>query len=75
MKDIVILVKVDEMYNIVKFASQVFIGREIKIELDDQRFCWRLPLNVHTLLRVSLLSGRLHLVRDTAAEKEFNIAI
>ena len=55
MKGIVILVKVDEMYNIVKFASQVFIGREIKIELDDQRFCWRLPLNVHTLLRLSFI--------------------
>ena len=26
----------------------LFIGREIKMELDDQSFCWSLPLNVHT---------------------------
>ena len=45
MKRIVILVKVDEMYNILKFASHC---REMKMELDDQSFCWGVPLNVHT---------------------------
>ena len=45
MKGNVILVKVDEMYNILKSASHC---REMKMELDDQSFCWSVPLNVHT---------------------------
>ena len=40
----------------------------MKMELDDQSFCWSLPLNTHTNAP-PLLRGRLHLVRDTAAER------
>ena len=47
MKGTVILVKVEEMYNIFKSALPLFIGRKMRMELDDQSFCWSLPLNVH----------------------------
>ena len=46
MKGIVILVKVDEMC-----SMPPFIGREMKMELDDQSFCWSLPLNAHTFTK------------------------
>ena len=73
MKCIVILVKVDEMYNILKSASHC---REMKMELDDQSFCWSLALECsYVYYTAPLLSGRLHLVRDTAVEKGFDIAI
>ena len=49
MKGIVMLVKVDEMCNILKCARSLFISREMKMELNDQGFCWSLPFNVHTL--------------------------
>ena len=45
MKGIVLLVKVDEMYNMLKSLA-MFIGWEMNMELDDQSFCWSLPLNV-----------------------------
>ena len=45
----------------------------MKMELDDQSFCWSLPLNVY--YAPPLLRDRLHLVRDMAAVKEFDIAI
>ena len=45
MKAIVILVKIDEMYKILKSASHF---RGMKEEFDDQNFGWSLPLNVHT---------------------------
>ena len=35
----------------------LFIGREIKMELDDQSFCWSLPLNVHTFTTPLLYQG------------------
>ena len=46
---------------------------EMKMELDDQGFCSSLPLNVDTF--TTPLRGSLHLVRDTSAEKEFDIAM
>ena len=51
----------------------LFICREMKMELDDQGFCSSLPLNVDTF--TTPLRGSLHLVRDTSAEKEFDIAM
>ena len=46
------------------------------MELDDQSFCWSLPLNVHAcIIAPPLLRDMLHLVRDTAAEKEIDIAM
>ena len=46
------------------------------MELDDQSFSWSLSFNGHLFTtRLLLLRGRLHLVRDTAAEKEFDIVI
>ena len=71
MKRIVILVKVDETYNILKVI--VYWSRN-KTELDDQSFYWSLPLYVHTYAS-PLLRYRLHLVRDTAAKKEVDIGI
>ena len=41
----IILVKVDEMYNILK---RLVIGREMKVELDGQSFCLSLPVSVQT---------------------------
>ena len=58
MKGIVILVKVDEMYNILNSASHCLL-----VERWD-------------VFYVSpIIKGRLHFVRDTAAEKEFDSAI
>ena len=48
MNGLVILVKVDEMYNILKSASHCLLIWEIKMELDDESLCWSLPLNIHT---------------------------
>ena len=65
MKGIVILVKVDEMYNILKSASNCLLAAF---------FCWRYA---HTFVYYvpPVTRGRLHLVGDTAAEKEVGIAI
>ena len=71
MKRIVILVKIDDTYNILKVI--VYWSRN-ETELDDQSFYWSLPLCVHTYAS-PLLRDRLHLVRDTAAEKEVDIGI
>ena len=38
MKGIVLLVKVDEMYNMLKSLSLFFVW-EMNMELDDQSFC------------------------------------
>ena len=65
MKGIVILVKVDEMYNILKFANNCLLA---------EFFCWR---HSHTFVYYvpPVTRDRLHLVGDTAAEKEVDIAI
>ena len=65
MKGIVILVKVDEMYNILKSASNCLLA---------EFFCWRYALTfVYYVPPVT--RDRLHLVGHTAAEKEVDIAI
>ena len=44
------------------------------MELDDQSFCWYLPLNVHNVYYAPpLLRGRLHLVRDTVLALQYCI--
>ena len=45
------------------------------MELDDQNFCWSLPLTVHTFAMKGhgQLKGRLHLARITTTEKKFGI--
>ena len=48
MKDIVILVKVDEMYNILKSLLATGCWSRQNVELDDQSFCSSLPFNGHT---------------------------
>ena len=48
MKSIAILLKVDEMYTILKSASHCLLVERLQVELDDQSFCWSLSLNVHT---------------------------
>ena len=58
MKGIVILVKVDEMYNILNSASHCLL-----VERWDVYYV------------SPIIKGRLHFVRDTAAEKEFDSAI
>ena len=71
----VILVKVDETYNILKSAcNNLFVDRwrwnwVIKV------FAGVCPRMSKRLLRPPLLRGRLHLVRDTAVDKEFDIPI
>ena len=73
MKGIVILVKVDEMYNILKSASHCVL-----IERWDghgwSKFCL-LEIFPYVHYVPPLIRGRLHLVRDTAAEKEADITI
>ena len=70
MKDIVILVKVDEMYYILKFASHCLLVERWDGNGWSQFFCLRYA---HTFT-ISLLLC-IHLVRDTAAEKEVDIVI
>ena len=55
-KDIIYLVKADEMHNILKSAGHCLLV-ERKMELDYQSFCWSLPLNVY--YAPPLLRGRL----------------
>ena len=43
MKGIVILLKVDKMYNILKSLLATVISRDMKVKLDDQSFWWSLP--------------------------------
>ena len=66
------LVKVYEMYNILKSAS-LFIGREMRWKWMIKAFL--LEICPHIYYVPPLIRGRLHLVRDTAAEKEVDIAI
>ena len=52
MKGIVILVNlvnVDEIYNILISGNLVYWSRDEDV-LDDPRFCWSLPLNIHTFI-------------------------
>ena len=71
MKDIVVSVKVDEMYNILKFASHCFLVERWRWNLDDQSFSWNLPLNLQTFLRPSFIKGTR--VRVAGSEKELDI--
>ena len=73
MKGIVILVKVHEMYNILKSASHCLLIERLKRNWMIKVFAGVCPSI--RLLRLSFNKGRLHLVRDTAAEKEIDIAI
>ena len=78
MKVIVILVKVDKMYNILRSAGMLLVCYWSR---DEDEIGWSKFLPESTLDRPYVyyappfLRGRLHLVRDTAAEKEFDIAI
>ena len=73
MKGIFILVKVDEMYNILKSASHCLL-----VERWDghgwSKFCL-LEICPYVYYVPPLIRGRLRLVRDTAAEKEADITI
>ena len=73
MKGIVILVKLGEMYNILKSASHCLL-----VERWDghgwSKFCL-LEIFPYFHYVPPLIRGRLHLVRDTAAEKEADITI
>ena len=76
MKGIAILVKVNEMYTMPwSLLATVYWSRDgdeigwSKLLLDSALEC------PYVYSACPLLRGRLHLVRDTAAEKEFDIAI
>ena len=77
MKVIVILVKVDKIYNILRSAGMLLVCYWSR----DEEIGWSKFLPESTLERpyvyyaAPFLRGRLHLVRDTAAEKEFDTAI
>ena len=71
MKGIVILVKVDEMYNILKSASHCLLverwgGKEWSKFCKICQYLYYVP---------PLIRGRLHLVKDKVAEKEVDITI
>ena len=71
MKGIFTFAKVDEMYNILMFASYcLFVDR---LSWNWISFCCSLPLNVYYVS--PLLRDRVHPVRDTAVEKQFDVAI
>ena len=78
MKVIVILVKVDKMYNILRSAGMLLVcywSRD-KDEIGWSKFLPESTLECQYIYYAPpFLRGRLHLVRDTAAEKEFDIAI
>ena len=71
MKGIFTFAKVDEMYNILMFASYcLFVDR---LSWNWISFCCSLPLNIYYV--PPLLRDRVHPVRDTAVEKQFDVAI
>ena len=47
MKGIVIFVKVDEMYTILKSLIATGYWSRHEVGMDDQSFSWSLPFNVH----------------------------
>ena len=73
-KGIVILLKVDEMHNILKSASHCLL-----VESWDGWKCiikiYLLEIGPYVYYVRPLIRNRLHLVIDTAAEKEVDIAI
>ena len=74
MKSIVTLVKVDEMYNILRSVSHYWPRGEDGIRWST--FLVESALQCPYIYYVPpLLRSRLHFVRDTAAEKEFDITI
>ena len=72
MKGIVILVNADKMYNIQPSASHCLLV-EMRWKFMIKVVLLEICLYVYYVL--PLIRGRLHLVRDTAAEKEVHIAI
>ena len=58
MKGIVILSK--SRWGVLYLGKSASIGREIKVELDNQRFCCNLPFN-YLYYVLALVRGRLHL--------------
>ena len=75
MKCIAILVKLDEMYNILKSASHCLLVEIWGGNGWSKFFCWSYAHLFICPYVPPLIKGRLHLVRDTAAEKEVDIAI
>ena len=77
MTGIVILVKVDEMYNILKSASNCLLMRW---DGNEMRWKWMIKvfwLEIYPYIYYvpPVIRGRLHLVRDTTPEKEVVPAI
>ena len=70
LKGVVVLVKVDEMYNILKSASHCLL-----VERSEGNGWFLLEICPYIYYASPLISGRLHLVRDTAAENEVGFAI
>ena len=68
------IVNVDEMCNILKSASHCLLVERWRWNWMIKIFAGVCPWMSISLIR-HLLRGRLRLVRDTAAEKEFDIAI
>ena len=76
MNGIAILVKVDEMYNILHSASHCWSRDEDGIGWSKVIGWSKSALEYPYVYYASpLLRGRVHLVRDTVTEKEFDIAL
>ena len=73
MNGIDILSKVDEMYNILKSASYCLLAERWDGN-EWSKFFW-LETCPYAYYGPPLIRGRLHLLRDTVAEKEVDIAI
>ena len=73
MKGIVILVKVDEMYIILKSASPYLLVE--RWDGNGWSNVGLLEICPYVYYVSPLMRRRLHLVRDTAAEKEVDIAV
>ena len=71
MKGIVILVKLGEMYNILKSASHCLLVER----WDGNGWSFFLGICSYVYYVPPLIRGRLHIVKDTAAEKEVDIVI
>ena len=69
MKGIVILVKADEMYNMLKSASQCLLVERWRLNWMIKVFAGVCPWMSIRLLRPSFNKGRHNLVRETAAER------
>ena len=70
----IILVKVDQMYNILKSANDFLLIQRGKGKSIIKALAGVCPWMSKRVLRLSIIKGLAQIVRDRAVDKEFDIA-